>query len=166
MNAIVTKNEDPKRYGKVFDTLSVCFSKGLGTPLGTVLAGKNEVMQRAVRVRKVLGGAMRQVGFMAAAGVHALQNNVVRLKDDHKKAAEIANLLKTLPYVKKVEPTETNIVIFYLNGTVPEEKFMEGLASKNIRISTMGQGKLRAVTHLGYTGAHHERFLNVLQNWK
>ncbi|MGB0788331.1 MAG: threonine aldolase family protein [Marinirhabdus sp.] len=166
MNAIVAKNEDPKRYGKVFDTLSVCFSKGLGTPLGTVLAGKNEVMQRAVRVRKVLGGAMRQVGFMAAAGVHALQNNVVRLKDDHKKAAEIANLLKTLPYVKKVEPTETNIVIFYLNGTVPEEKFMEGLASKNIRISTMGQGKLRAVTHLGYTGAHHERFLNVLQNWK
>lgn len=165
MNALVATGDDPKRYGKVFDTISLCFSKGLGTPLGTVLAGKKELMKNAIRVRKVLGGGMRQVGFMAAAGLYALDTHVERLGEDHKKALEIANVLSQAPYISKVEPTETNIVIFYLTEGVDEEKFMKDLEGKQIRVSNMGHGKLRVVTHLDYTNAMHDTFLSVLKNY-
>ena len=165
MNAIVAKSENTKDYGKIFDTISICLSKGLGTPLGTVLIGKKELMRNAIRVRKVLGGGMRQVGFMAAAGLYALEHNVERLAEDHKKASEISDVLKGASYVSKVEPTETNIVIFYLSEDFSEEKFMSDLIARDIRISDMGQGKLRIVTHLDYTDAMHEHFLTVLQNY-
>ncbi|MCG2418957.1 aminotransferase class I/II-fold pyridoxal phosphate-dependent enzyme [Aequorivita sp. F47161] len=164
-NALVAKKEDPKTYGKVFDTISVCLSKGLGTPLGSVLLGKKDIMKKAMRVRKVLGGGMRQIGFMAAAGIYALDNHLERLAEDHKKAAEIAETLSQQSYIKMVEPTETNIVIFYLSQAVSEEKFMDDLLQKNIRISSMGQGKLRIVTHLDYTNQMHETFLGVLKNY-
>ncbi|WP_432410299.1 threonine aldolase family protein [Rasiella sp. SM2506] len=165
MNALVATGEDPKRYGKMFDTISLCFSKGLGTPLGTVLAGKKEIMKNAIRVRKILGGGMRQVGFMAAAGLYALDNNVDRLAEDHKKALGIANVLSHTVYVSKVEPTETNIVIFYLAEGYSEEKFMKELESKGIRISNMGHGKLRVVTHLDYSDAMHDAFLSILKEY-
>jgi threonine aldolase len=165
-NALVAKKEDPKNYGKIFDTISVCLSKGLGTPMGSVLIGKKEIMQKAMRVRKVLGGGMRQIGFMAAAGIYALDNHVQRLAEDHKKASEIAEILSKQPFVKKVEPTETNIVIFYLSEGISEEKFMQDLLQKNIKISGMGQGKLRIVTHLDYTDEMHEKFLEILKNYK
>ena len=165
-NALVAKKEDPKNYGKVFDTISVCLSKGLGTPMGSVLLGNKEIMKKAMRVRKVLGGGMRQIGFMAAAGVYALDNHVERLAEDHKKASEIAEILSQQEYVKKVEPTETNIVIFYLSEEISEEKFMQDLLQKNIKISGMGQGKLRIVTHLDYTDEMHEKFLEILKNYK
>jgi threonine aldolase len=165
-NALVAKKEDPKNYGKIFDTISVCLSKGLGTPMGSVLIGKKEIMQKAMRVRKVLGGGMRQIGFMAAAGIYALENHVQRLAEDHKKASEIAEILSKQPFVKKVEPTETNIVIFYLSEGIAEEKFIQDLLQKNIKISGMGQGKLRIVTHLDYTDEMHEKFLEILKNYK
>lgn len=165
MNALVATGEDPKRYGKAFDTISLCFSKGLGTPLGTVLAGNKELMKNAIRVRKVLGGGMRQVGFMAAAGLYALDNNIDRLAEDHKKALEIANTLSHTSYVSKVEPTETNIVIFYLAEGFAEEKFMMDMERENIRISNMGHGKLRVVTHLDYTNAMHDKFISVLKKY-
>jgi threonine aldolase len=165
-NALVAKKEDPRNYGKIFDTISVCLSKGLGTPMGSVLIGKKEIMQKAMRVRKVLGGGMRQIGFMAAAGIYALDNHVQRLAEDHKKASEIAEILSKQPFVKKVEPTETNIVIFYLSKGISEEKFMQDLLQKNIKISGMGQGKLRIVTHLDYTDEMHEKFLEILKNYK
>ena len=161
-NALVAKNEDPRDYGKIFDTISICLSKGLGTPLGTVLIGNKEIMKNAIRVRKVLGGGMRQVGFMAAAGIYALENNVDRLSKDHSKAREIGEILKGLEYIGEVEPVETNIVIFYLKNPSAEGKFMEKLQQENIRISNMGQGKLRIVTHLDYTESMHEQFLNML----
>ena len=164
-NALVAKREDPKKYGKTFDTISVCLSKGLGTPMGSVLIGKKEIMQKAMRVRKVLGGGMRQIGFMAAAGIYALDNHLERLSEDHKKASEIAALLSQQDYVKGVEPTETNIVIFYLSEHISEEKFMHDLLQKNIKISSMGQGKLRIVTHLDYTAEMHDKFLEVLENY-
>ena len=164
MNAIVATGQDPKRYGDIFDTVTLCFSKGLGTPLGTVLAGKKELMKNAIRVRKILGGGMRQIGFMAAAGLYALDHNVERLADDHKKALEIANVLSHTTYIRRVEPTETNIVIFYLTEGFSEKEFMENLEKKGIRISDMGQGKLRIVTHLDYTDAMHEQFLSVLKS--
>ncbi len=166
MNAIVAKKENPKDYGKVFDTLTICLSKGMGTPLGTVLVGKKKLMQNAMRVRKVLGGGMRQIGFMAAAGLYAFENQIERLAEDHKKASEIASVLSQQPYIKEVEPTETNIVIFYLKEGFSEEKFMDDLQKQNIIISNMGQGKLRIVTHLDYTDVMHDRFLDILKNYK
>ena len=119
-------------------------------------------MQKAMRVRKVLGGGMRQIGFMAAAGIFGLDNHIDRLVDDHKKAKEISEILAHQAFVKKVEPTETNIVIFYLSEGISEEKFIGDLLQKNIKISGMGQGKLRIVTHLDYTDEMHERFLQLL----
>ncbi|MDT0651489.1 threonine aldolase family protein, partial [Autumnicola edwardsiae] len=145
-NALVAKNEDSKDYGKIFDTISVCLSKGLGTPVGTVLIGNHDIMKNAIRVRKVLGGGMRQIGFMAAAGIYALDNHVERLAEDHNRASEIGEVLKNEGYIGEVEPVETNIVIFYLKNPSDEAKFMENLQKENIRISNMGQGKLRIVT--------------------
>lgn len=165
MNAIIAKDQDAKEFGKYADTISVCFSKGLGAPMGTVLVGKKGIMENAIRIRKVLGGGMRQVGFMAAAAIYALDHHVERLEEDHKKAKEIANVLSGVSYINKVEPTETNIVIFYLDETISEEKFMSDLRSKDILISNMGQGKLRVVTHMDYTDTMHQHFLEVLQNY-
>lgn len=164
-NAIVANNENPKQYGEIFDTISVCLSKGLGAPMGSVLIGNSEIMKNAIRIRKVLGGGMRQVGFMAAAGIYALENHLERLEEDHKKAKEIARVLAEQPYVKNVEPTETNIVIFYLQNDISEEKFLSDLHKKDIRISSMGQGKLRIVTHLDYTNEMHDKFLETLVNY-
>ncbi len=158
-NAISKTNQDPKEYGEVFDTVSVCFSKGMGTPLGTVLAGKNPLMQKAMRVRKVLGGGMRQTGFMAAAALYALDHNRERLKEDHRKATELGLFLEGQTWVKKVEPVETNIVIFEV---FDEQSVSTYCAKHDLIISNMGQGKLRLVTHLDYTDAQHEQFMEVM----
>ncbi len=162
-NAIVKKGEDPKDYGKMFDTISVCLSKGLGTPMGSVLIGDKKFMKNAIRVRKVLGGGMRQIGFMAAAGIYALDNHVDRLAKDHERATEIGITLSGQSYVEEVEPVETNIVIFYLRNPENENDFMQKLSEENIRISNMGQGKLRIVTHLDYTEEMHQKFLEVIR---
>ena len=166
MNALVVKKEDPKEYGKIFDSISICLSKGLGTPIGTVLLGNKDLMKRAIRIRKIFGGAMRQVGFMAAAGIYALDHHIDRLAEDHKKAAEIAEVLGKLSYVKNVEPTETNIVIFYLKDGLDITKFLSDMNEMDVKISTMGQGKLRLVTHLDYTQELHDKFLKILANYK
>lgn len=165
MNALVAKNEDPSKYGRVFDTISLCLSKGLGAPMGTVLIGTKDAMKNAMRVRKVLGGGMRQIGYMAAAGLYALDHHIERLAEDHQKALEIALLLKGQPYVERVEPTETNIIIFYLADSLTEEKFIKDLSEYDIKISSMGQGKLRIVTHLDYTTEMHHRLMEVLKNY-
>ncbi len=165
MNALVAKGEDPKDYGSIFDTISVCLSKGLGTPLGTVLMGNKEIMEKSIRIRKIFGGGMRQIGFMAAAGIYALDHHVDRMKEDHQRASEIASILKGLDFIHEVEPTETNIVIFYLIDGIPENRFMNDLSNKNIRISSMGEGKLRIVTHLDYTSEMHDRFREVLTQY-
>ena len=163
-NALVAKGESPKDYGKLFDTISVCLSKGLGTPMGSVLIGNKDVMKNAMRVRKVLGGGMRQVGFMAAAAIYALDNHIDRLAEDHKRAAEIAETLNAQSYIGEVEPVETNIIIFSLKDASNEEKFNKILQENNIRISALGKGKLRIVTHLDYTEEMHQKFLSVLKN--
>lgn len=165
-NALIATGQDPKKYGEVFDTISVCLSKGLGAPIGSVLIGKKKYMENALRIRKILGGGMRQVGFMAAAGIYALDNHMERLADDHKRAAEIAKVLSEQSFVGKVEPTETNIVIFTLTEDIKEEAFLAKLRQENIQISTMGQGKLRIVTHLDYTSQMHEHFLKTVENLK
>jgi threonine aldolase len=164
-NALIAKNESPKQYGKLFDTISVCLSKGLGCPMGSVLLGNSELMKGAMRVRKILGGGMRQVGFAAAAGLYALDNNLERLAEDHKKAKEIGLVLSQLKAVKKVESIETNIIIFELKNDVDETQFLNALSEKNIKIIGMGSNKLRIVTHLDYTDEMHTAFLDILKNF-
>ena len=162
-NALVEKKENPMEYGKMFDTISVCLSKGLGAPAGSLLISDKETIRRALRVRKILGGAMRQIGYLAAAGNYALENHVGRLAEDHRRAKEIAAVLLKQNWVASVEPVETNILIFALQSRVPEDVFMEKLQQKNISISSMGQGKLRIVTHLDYREVMHSYVLEALQ---
>ncbi|WP_396601173.1 threonine aldolase family protein [Algibacter sp. R77976] len=159
-NALVVKNESTKQYGGAFDTISVCLSKGLGCPIGSVLVGDNEIMKDALRIRKIFGGNMRQAGYLAGAGLYALDNNINRLREDHKKAKEIEAELLKLSIIKKVEQVETNIVIFELNDDVDEKLFISRLANKNIYMISMGNKKLRIVTHLDYTNAKHEKLIN------
>ncbi|GGH41468.1 threonine aldolase [Mangrovimonas yunxiaonensis] len=161
-NALVAKQEDAKVYGAMFNTISVCLSKGLGCPIGSVLIGDDELMQQAIRMRKVLGGGMRQVGYLAAAGLYALDHHLDRLAEDHTKAKAIGAVLQTLAVVKTVEPIETNIVIFEVDPS-QNERFVSTLKENNILISNMGSGKLRMVTHLDYTNAMHETLLNTLK---
>ena len=164
-NALVAKNEDPKQYGALFDTISVCLSKGLGCPVGSVLIGNKELIDKALRIRKILGGGMRQAGYLAAAGIYALDNHIDRLAEDHQKASELGKTLGDLSFVKRVEPLETNIIIFEIDGDfMNEEDFIAHLADKGIQIIGMGQGKLRMVTHLDYTEAMHVQVLKVLKD--
>jgi len=163
-NALIAKKESAKQYGDAFDTISVCLSKGLGCPIGSVLVGDEKLMQNAIRIRKILGGGMRQVGFLAAAGLYALDNNLERLKDDHKKAKELEAALVNSSFCKKVEPVETNIVIFELNEKYSENQFLNTLFDKKISIIGMGNNKLRMVTHLNYTDNQHDKTLEALKN--
>lgn len=163
-NAMVAKNEKPEQFGELFDTISVCFSKGLGCPVGSVLVGSKAMMDKALRIRKILGGGMRQAGYLAAAALYALDHNRSRLADDHKKAFEIGVALQNLPFIKKVEPIETNIVIFEIEeGSITEAVFLDKLLEQGISIIGMGQGKLRMVTHLDYTDEMHAVFLKTLK---
>ncbi len=163
-NALVAKNEKPNQYGELFDTISICLSKGLGAPIGSVLIGSKKHMQKALRVRKRLGGGMRQVGYLAAAAIYALDNHVTRLAEDHNNAKQIETVLKQVSYVKSIEPVETNIVIFNLVDSVKPEEFIQKLKEKNILVSEMGQGKIRMVTHLDITDEMLQKVLNSLKN--
>ena len=165
-NALVAKNESPKEYGSLFDTISICLSKGLGCPVGSLLLGSEKHIQKALRIRKLFGGGMRQVGYLAAAGIYALENNVERLAVDHTRAKQIAEVLENSPLIKKVEPVETNIVIFYTADHIDENEFVQKLAEKDILIIGMGQGKLRIVTHLDFNDEMLEKLLNTLKNLK
>ena len=155
-NALVAKKQHPKQFGALFDTISVCFSKGLGAPIGSVLVGDAETIKRAIRIRKIFGGNMRQSGYLAAAGIYALRNNINRLEDDHRRAKELGEVLQKLLWIEKVEPVETNILIFTIKSNLNEKETIEKLKQKGIHISSMGQGKLRMVTHLDYKEVMHE----------
>ncbi|GGW26110.1 threonine aldolase family protein [Arenibacter certesii] len=162
-NALVANDETTQQYGALFHTISVCLSKGLGCPVGSVLVGDQETIQRAIRVRKVFGGGMRQAGFLAAAGIYALDNHINRLAEDHTKAKEISHLLESLPYIKSVAPTETNIVIFEIDEQRRSlDDFLSSLKQNDIHIIGMGQGKLRIVTHMDYTEAMHKKFMEII----
>ena len=164
-NALVAKNETPKQYGELFDTISICLSKGLGAPVGSILLGTKEHIAKALRIRKLFGGAMRQVGFIAAAGIYALENNIERLADDHKKAKDIEQVLNTLSYIKKVEPVETNIIIFYVKDHLNADDFISKMKEKNILLTPMGDGKIRIVTHLDFTDNMLEKLLYELKGF-
>ena len=163
-NAMIEREEDPKFYGEIFDTISVCFSKGLGAPVGSMLIGDDHLMEGAIRIRKIFGGGMRQVGYLAAAASYSLDHNFHRLKEDNDRARELADLLAYRDFIKVVEPTETNIVIFELDERVNESDFNQILMNNGIKIISMGSNKLRMVTHLDYTRSMHDYVIEVLKN--
>lgn len=147
-NALVAKNETPKQYGEVFDSISICLSKGLGAPVGSLLLGKRDYIKKARRVRKVFGGGMRQAGFLAAAGIYALQNNIDRLQEDHYNAKEIAEALLKKEFIGKMLPVETNIIIFEVSGLYTAAEFCEKLKRDNILCIPISPTQVRMVTHL------------------
>ena len=150
-NAIVHKKEDPKQYGKVFDSISICLSKGLGAPVGSVLLGSTPFIKKARRWRKVFGGGMRQAGSLAAAGIYALDNHIERLKEDHTKALEIKNALLKKDFVKEIFEVETNIVIAHIEGKYNATQLAAALKEKNILVIAMTPALIRFVVHLDIT---------------
>ncbi len=148
-NAVVETGDDSKEYGKYFDTISICLSKGLGAPVGSVILCKKELEPKARRMRKVFGGGMRQAGFIAAAGLYALENNISRLKEDHRRAKALGKSLTNLSFVASVMPVDTNIIIFELKGITPE-LFLTKLAKHNIKALAFGHTQIRLVTHLDF----------------
>ena len=162
-NAMVAKKQQPKQFGELFDTISVCFSKGLGAPIGSVLLSNAETMHRALRIRKIFGGNMRQSGYLAAAGIYALQNNINRLEEDHRRAKELGQQLEKCHWVSIVEPVETNIVVFSVQPQIEDKEVIEKLKQKGIDISLLAKSKLRMVTHLDYRQAMHEYVLEALE---
>ena len=165
-NALVETNETAKDYGNIFDTISLCFSKGLGCPVGSILVGSVEKINKALRIRKVLGGGMRQSGYLASAAIFAIENQFDDLKNDHIKAKEIESVLKNLNFIKKVEPVSTNIIIFSLIDEVDETYFINKMKENNILIISLGEDKLRIVTHRDYTDFQHDYFLSTIQKIK
>ena len=150
-NAIVHKKEDSKQYGKVFDSISICLSKGLGAPVGSVLVGDAAFIKKARRWRKVFGGGMRQAGSLAAAGIYALDHHVDRLKLDHQKALLIKEALVKKEFVTEVFEVETNIVIAKIEGKYNATQLAQTLKEKNILVIAMTPALVRFVLHLDIT---------------
>lgn len=147
-NALIVDHHSPKLFGKMFDSISICLSKGLGAPVGSLLLGNKDFIAKSRRIRKVFGGGMRQAGILAAAGLFALKNNVDRLAQDHENAKMIENVLKQQPFVKSIMPVETNIIIFELIETINADTFVEKLKADNILCTGFGGQSIRMVTHL------------------
>jgi threonine aldolase len=158
-NALEALQKKPSELSGMFDSISICISKGLGAPVGSVLLGKKDFIKRARKIRKVMGGGMRQSGMLAAACIYALDNNVVRLKDDHLRAKKLAVALTRASWVKKVLPVETNIVIFEVSDSVA---VTAGFAKHNIRVQPFSPTLLRMATHLDFTEEMLEATLRAI----
>lgn len=150
-NALVETGETPKQYGEVFDSISICLSKGLGCPVGSLLLGTKETIIKAKRFRKVMGGGWRQAGFLAAAGIYALDHHVERLREDHKRAKEIGDIFRQKPEVEDIYPIDTNIVILRLGHDLSAPAYVQKLAKAGIQAVTFGKGLVRFVTHIDFT---------------
>lgn len=161
-NALAETGDSPEETAKYFDSVSICFSKGLGCPVGSVLVGDKEFIKKARRVRKVFGGGMRQAGFLAAAANYALDNNIKRLKDDHVRAKKIADVLKSAPYVDTLLPVTTNIIIFTLKGPMTSQEFVKKLSDKGVKGIAFGKKMVRFVTHLDFDDRQLEETLSIL----
>lgn len=160
-NAIVARKEDPLHYGKVFDSISVCLSKSLGCPVGSLLLGTKDFIKKAKRYRKVFGGGMRQGGFMAAAGIYALEHHIERLKEDHANAKAIATAISSRSFVKMMLPVETNIIIFELNESLTAPQLVARLKEQDILGYAISPNRVRLVTHLDITPAMTEKTIQV-----
>ncbi|MBS1760783.1 MAG: aminotransferase class I/II-fold pyridoxal phosphate-dependent enzyme [Bacteroidetes bacterium] len=165
-NALIAKNETPKQYGELFDSISVCLSKSLGCPVGSLLLGKKELIKKARRVRKVFGGGMRQAGFLAAAGIFALQNNIERLAEDHVHAKQIAEVIAKQKFAKMLLPVETNIIIFETNEGTSAPDLVAQLKEHQILGYAIAPNRVRLVLHLDITKEMVDKTIATLQNIK
>lgn len=150
-NALTVTGQTAAGCGAMFDSISVCFSKGLGAPVGSVLLGGREFIRKAKRVRKVFGGGMRQAGYLAAAGIYALDHHIDRLKDDHKRAIVLSDTLKALPWVDEVLPVETNIVIFRVKPPLTAAAVCLLFETQGLKAIAFDKQSIRFVTHLDFT---------------
>lgn len=164
-NALVEQNISPAEYGQHFDSISICLSKGLGAPVGSLLLGTKAFITKARRVRKVMGGGMRQAGIIAAAGLYALKNNIERLREDHYKAKVIESHLVQLPWVEEILPVETNIVIFKTSPKISTNEFLEHFRKKDIHFFSLTPGSYRFVTHLDFTSEMLDVLVAELKNF-
>lgn len=162
-NALTETKDNPEEIGKYFDTVSICLSKGLGTPIGSVLVCKKELELKARRIRKVFGGGMRQAGYLAAAGIYALDHHVERLKEDHQRAKELGSTLSKLSWVKSVMPVDTNIVIFEVANTLTPEKCLEEFSKNQIKALAFSSSEIRLVTHLDFDDAMLEKTVSTFK---
>lgn len=149
-NALHINKMPSQEYGRLFNSISVCLSKGLGAPVGSLLLGNRDFIKQARRVRKVMGGGMRQAGIIAAGGLYALRNNIDRLVEDHARAKELEKLLQNLPWIDHVIPVETNILVAVLAEGLSEKKVVEELKKNGILAVGFGKGRIRMVTHLNF----------------
>ncbi len=163
-NALVAKQETPQQYGEIFDSISVCLSKGLGAPVGSLLLGKHDYIKKARRVRKVFGGGMRQAGYMAAAGLYALEHHIDLLETDHRHAKQIVDVLIRKNFVGHILPVETNIILFEIIGhTYTAAQFCESLKRENILCIPISSTQVRMVTHLDITPEMVKKLVQVLE---
>jgi len=162
-NALVEKNETPKQYGKIFESISICLSKSLGCPVGSLLLGKKDFIKKARRIRKVFGGGMRQAGFLAAAGIYALHNNINRLKEDHTHARQIAEVISKKDFVKMILPVETNIIIFELKEIITAPSLVAKLKDQNILGYPIAPNRVRLVLHLDITGEMVGETISIIE---
>lgn len=161
-NAIVSNKETPEQYGNTFNSISICLSKGLGTPVGSVLLGTRAFIKKARRLRKVFGGGMRQAGFLAAAGIYALDHHVERLARDHAHAQLIANALRKKDFVQEIFPVDTNIIIFQIAGRLKPIEFVEQMKAQNILMFAISPTQVRMVLHLDITEAMVQKTIEVI----
>lgn len=162
-NALVARNEKPKQYGQIFDSISICLSKGMGTPVGSLLLGDSDFIKQSRRVRKVFGGGMRQAGYMAAAGIYALDHNMERLEEDHQHAKQIAAALGKKDFIGKIMPVETNIVIFEVLDPYTPKAFCKKLQEHDILCLSISATQVRMVTHLDFTKEMLNKLLKVIE---
>lgn len=162
-NALVAKNETPSQYGKVFNSISVCLNKGLGCPIGSILIGTNEFIRQARRVRKLFGGGMRQAGYMAAAGIYALDNHIERLAEDHEHAKQIAAALKDKPFTGEILPVETNILIFEVKNK-PVAQLVDEFAKHSILVIPISPTQIRMVLHLDVSRKMVTKVIEVIES--
>lgn len=161
-NALVAKNEKPNDYGPLFDSISICLSKGLGAPVGSLLLGSKEFIKKARRIRKVFGGGMRQAGYLAAAGSYALQNNIVRLAEDHAHARQLENALSNKDFVGAILPVETNIVIFEVRDKYTSGTFVQQLQQNNILAYAISPTQVRMVVHLDVSSEMINKTIEII----
>lgn len=162
-NALAATGDEPAHFGRAFDSISVCLSKGLGAPVGSLLLGGRDFIRQARRFRRMMGGGMRQAGYLAAAGSYALHNNIHRLADDHARAKSLGAVVQELSFVEEVLPVETNIVLFRLADTMPAENFIKRLAEKEMLVVPFGKQYIRMVTHLDINDDHLEKACTLLR---
>lgn len=166
MNAMQINRIDLKEYSSQFDSISLCLSKGLGAPVGSVLIGDKDFIRQARRVRKVFGGGMRQAGIIAAGGLYALKNNVERLSDDHIHAKQLESVLIECDWVQEVIPVETNIVVAILKDETRRDELIHEFDQKGVKIVAFGPGMLRFVTHLDITSKDVDQAIEIIKSIK